>query len=560
MQFRDYQKAAIESVYEFFVNDSQGNPVIAMPPGTGKSVVIAGFVQSFITRYPQGRIMMLTHVKELIEQNFEKLIGLWPAAPAGIYSASVGRRDVGFPITFAGIASVAKKAAAFGHVDLVIVDECHLVSSHGTSMYRHFIDKLRERNSWLRVIGLSATPYRLGMGLLTENGLFSGVCFDNTRLDQFNELIRECFLAPLLPKRTDTEINVEGIGTVAGEFNQRELEAIVDQEEITREALTELMDINTTCRRKHGLIFGAGVIHCEHIAKMLRDRFHAAAYAVHSKMSLGERSKLIADFKAGKIQFLVNNNLLTTGFDFPDIDLIGVLRPTKSPALWVQMLGRGIRPVYHQRFTHAMLGTREGRWAAMCEGPKQNCIVLDFAANTSRIGPINDPKIPGKPKKGGAGVGAPVRVCENCKCYNHISAVACEFCGAEFTQTVNIERTASTVELVRGAPDIPQVIEIAVDRIEFRESKHGGKVPTLRASYQCGIRRFSEWKCFNHPPNSYAHMMAREWWQKRCAIPGTAKQWPENVTEALERTHEIKVPRAIRVWLNKRRDDGGYVD
>ena len=142
IQTRDYQTAAVRSLYDYFENRT-GNPVIAMPTGTGKSVVIAEFLRSIYTAYPHQRVIVATHVKELIAQNYEKLRIVWPHAPAGIYSAGLGRRDNMQRITFAGIASISKKAALFGHIDLLIIDEAHLVSPAEETMYRGFINALK---------------------------------------------------------------------------------------------------------------------------------------------------------------------------------------------------------------------------------------------------------------------------------------------------------------------------------------------------------------------------------------------------------------------------------
>src|SRR3546814_4921930 len=161
-----------------------------MPTGTGKSFVIARFLQSVLSQYGQQRIMVLTHVKELIQQNFEKLKQLWSFSPAGIYSAGLGQRNMAQPITFAGIASVARKWAAFGHIDLVIIDECHLMSPNDQTMYRTFIAGLLAINPYLRVIDFTATPWRMGHVQLTApyedskgnltDPLFTDMCLDIT--------------------------------------------------------------------------------------------------------------------------------------------------------------------------------------------------------------------------------------------------------------------------------------------------------------------------------------------------------------------------------------------
>jgi DNA repair protein RadD len=162
MNLRPYQLAAVDSIYTYFAAKA-GNPIVAMPTATGKSVVIAEFCKHVLSSYPGQRILVATHQKELIEQNHQKLVDHWPQAPVGIFSASVGRREVA-PITFVGIQTVAKKAALFGHIDLMLIDECHLVGASQNTQYLLFIEALKAVNPHLKVIGLTATPYRLVFG------------------------------------------------------------------------------------------------------------------------------------------------------------------------------------------------------------------------------------------------------------------------------------------------------------------------------------------------------------------------------------------------------------
>ena len=175
-----------------------------MPTGTGKSLVIAGFLESIYRQYPMQKVLVLTHVKELIEQNCEKLLALWPTAPAGVFSAGLKRKDIHDRIIFAGIASIAKHAEKFGCVHLVIIDEAHLVSPSEETMYHKFLAALRVVNPHIKVIGLTATPWRLGQGKITEDGIFTDVCFDITSISAFNRLIQEGYLSPLIPRRTTT--------------------------------------------------------------------------------------------------------------------------------------------------------------------------------------------------------------------------------------------------------------------------------------------------------------------------------------------------------------------
>lgn len=537
MKLRYYQEEAVTAIWDYFRDGGTGNPVVAMPTGTGKSIVIAGFVQQVYQMYPNQRLMMLTHVKELIEQNFDKLMTIWPAAPAGIYSAGIKRKDTHAAITFAGIQSVAKKAALFKHIDLLIIDECHLVSPKGTTTYQKFINELKKVNPAIKVIGLTATPYRLGLGKLTDGGIFTDVCYDLTKMARFNRLISEGYLAPLVPKQTAATIDVDGVKVRGGEFVEKDLQAAVDQEAITYEAVKEIIEKGSD--RAHWLIFATGVEHSEHIVAML-DSFDIPSAAVHSKLLSGERDQRIADFKDGKIRALVNNNVLTTGFDFPAIDLIGMIRPTNSPGLWVQMLGRGTRPVYAPGFD---LSTDEGRLAAMQAGPKQNCLVLDFAGNTKRLGPINDPVLP-KPKGKGGGV-APVRTCEQCGTMTHSSVRICPTCGFEFPRTVKFGATAGNDKLIADSEF--QIEIFKVDRVVYAYHHKEGRPDAIKVSYYCGLRFFHEYICLEH--EGYAGKRAREWWRNHwpheVAVPATTD-------EAMAQIDSVPVPFNIRVWINKK--------
>ena len=167
IQDREYQTAAVNSLWDYF-RENSGNPIIALPTGTGKSVVIARFLQSAFAAWPRQRILILTHSKELLVQDYDKLMQVWSNAPASFYSAGVGIKDLSFPITFAGIGSIYKLAAKIGKVDLIIIDECHLISPNDETMYRAFINDCLAVNPQMKIIGFTATPFCMGQGLLTE--------------------------------------------------------------------------------------------------------------------------------------------------------------------------------------------------------------------------------------------------------------------------------------------------------------------------------------------------------------------------------------------------------
>lgn len=516
---RSYQIEAAQSVPNYFMTHS-GNPVVAMPTGTGKSVVIAMLLQMVYHYWPGQRVMVLTHVKELIQQNYDKLMTLWPAAPAGVYSAGLNRKESNRKITFAGIGSVVKKAQLFGHIDLVLIDEAHLVSPNDETLYQFFLAALKAVNPHVRVIGFTATPWRLGTGRITEDGIFTDVCFDITGMQAFNRLIAEGFLAPLIPRQTKMLLDIEGVHMRGGELIASELQHAVDKYEVTQAALRETLEL--AYDRRHWLIFASGVEHACNIADMLND-MGVPTVAIHSKMGDAQRDQAIIDFKAGKYRAAVNNNVLTTGFDFPAIDCIIVLRPTASTVLWVQMLGRGTRPFQCDEYK------------------KENCLVLDFAGNTRRLGPINDPVIPRK-KGDKAGGEAPVKLCGSCATYNHASVTHCAYCGAEFTFKVKIKQTAASDELLRGEAPLVEVFK--VDHITYSTHEKAGRPPMMKVTYYCGLRSFSEYVCIQH--DGFAQRKARQWWRERSSAP-----FPESTEAALTMTSSLTAATHLRIWVNK---------
>lgn len=518
---RWYQREAVDSIFQYFQSGKTGNPIVALPTGTGKSVVIGTFAKEACTTYPGTRILMLTHRKELIEQNAEKLVSLWPTAPIGIYSAGVGKKEHGRPITFAGIQSVAKKPELFFPTDLTLIDECHLVSHKEGTTYREFLEQGLKYNPYMKVIGLTATPFRHGLGDLTLGGIFTDRCYDLTDKDSFNKLLAEGYLCRLIPKQTETEVSAEGVSVRGGEYVEKELQEAVDRPDITRAAVKEL--VKHGHERKHWLIFSSGIKHAEHIADELR-MYNIPCEVVSGDMT--NRDEVLARFKSGEIRAVINNNVLTTGFDFPGIDLIAVLRPTRSASLWVQMLGRGTRPV---------------------EG-KANCLVLDFARNTIRLGPINDPVLPSmKKKKNDDEPGrVPVKICPTCGAYNHCRATLCSACGSEFPPPENdLRAQAGTAQLIAGVPEMPIVETFKVASVAYSAHKKRDKPPSLKVSYVCcnGYKEFHEYVLIEH--GGFSTVNAKRWWEKRTTMP-----FPQTVEQALLAIPYIAKPSQIQVHVN----------
>ena len=398
---RAYQQAAITAIYNYFA-DKSGHPIVVIPTAGGKSIVLAAFVQGVLRQWPDQRILIVTHVRELIAQNHAEMMGLWPEAPAGIYSAGLRKREIGARVLFAGIQSIHRRAYEVQQCDLVLIDEAHLIPRASDTMYRRFLDTLSRINPHLKVIGFTATPYRLDSGMLHQGDerLFTDIAYEVS----IRDLIDQGYLCPLVSKATDVELDVAGVGSRGGEFIAGQLQAAVDRDPITKAAIDEVMAYGED--RRSWLVFCSGVAHATHVAEAIRERGVSCA-TIFGDTPAAERDRIIAAFKRGEIRALASMGVLTTGFNAPAVDLIAMLRPTKSAGLYVQMAGRGTR---------------------LAPG-KDNCLVLDFAGNVARHGPVDAVT----PKRPGEAEGAPpTKICPDCDSILAAALRQCPDCGHLF--------------------------------------------------------------------------------------------------------------------------------
>ena len=507
LTLRPYQEAAIAAIYKYYEENS-GNCCVVIPTAGGKSLVMASFIEGVLKAWPDQRILIVTHVRELIAQNHAEMIGLWPEAPAGIYSAGLGKREAQARVLFAGIQSIHRRAHEIGHTDLVLIDEAHLIPGNSSTMYRRFLDALQAINPALKVIGLTATPFRTGSGMLHEgkDALFTDIAYEAPVRD----LIDAGYLSPLVSKQPNTRLDVSKVGTRAGDFIARDLAAAVDQDATTRAAVTEIITHGKD--RKSWLAFCSGVDHARHVAEEFA-RQGITCRTIFGDTPKEERDAIIAAFKRGEIRALASMGVLTTGFNAPAVDLIALLRPTKSAGLYVQMVGRGMR----------------------LAPDKENCLVLDFADNVRRHGPI-DLVRPKRPGDGGGGE-APTKVCPECDSIMALSATECPDCGYVFPpREVKIAPTAATLPVLS-----PKVQWLPVHGVSYsRHDKRGGR-PSMKVTYSCGLKSYNEWVCVEH--QGYACQKALQWWRKRA--PGYPM--PRSVDDAIAQAGQLARPTAISV-------------
>lgn len=492
IELRPYQNAAVESVYTYFAQHD-GNPLIVLPTGAGKSLTLAAFIKGAIDRYPDTRVVVLTHVKELIQQDAQAILRYWPEAPIGIWSAGLGSKTKG-QVTVAGIQSIHRQPTKFAGTDLVIIDEAHLLSKNSDTMYGRFLSGLRHHNPHLKVIGLTATPYRMDSGLLIEgeNRVFTDVAYEA----QVGDLIRDGYLCPLIAKGGATKADLSGVGTRGGEFIESQLQEAMDKDELIDGALDEVEAL--AVGREHILGFCTGINHAKHCAEAAQDRGWAADY-VTGEMEAGERDEKIKAFKEGRTRILFNAMLLTTGFDAPHIDCIVMLRPTKSTGLYVQIMGRGLRR--HE-----------------C---KEDTLVLDFAGNIMRHGPIDQIRVKRKNEKGDAVSVAPVKECPQCRELIHPSIMVCPRC--EYKWPVKAAHGTEAADgVIVAALAKPRTYKVI--GINYSLHNKPGKAKSLKVTYHCGLSTFQEWVPIEDDRNYVRKHAVRWFWDRGMVAPETVEQ------------------------------------
>src|SRR5262245_40789571 len=498
---RRYQEEALRELFSFWRNGG-GNPLIEMATGLGKSVVIAFLVKQLLADHPEMRVLITAPNRELIDQDIQELLRVWPEAPIGINCDGLDQRDTDTQILFVLVNSVYRNPKALGNRDLIIVDESHFIPPHEQGMYRATIDALRELVPDLRVVGLTATPYRLDSGHLCEG---EGHIFDSVVYEYgIAEGIRDGWLSPLSSKATYATIDVSGVGKRGGEFIAEQLEAAASQGDIVVHACNEIAGYKGS--RQVWLVYCVGIKHAE----MVRDELRARG--IDCEMVLGEtpaaeRDRIIEDFRAGRLTALVSVMVLSYGFNVPHVDLIAMLRPTMSTGLYVQQVGRGTRKA---------------------EG-KTNCLILDFAGNVRRHGPVDAVKVQiddRERKKRDA----PVKTCPSCREIVMLAVKECPCCGHIFPgRDISHKPIADTVEILASQRKRSDWLEVDDVTCFY----HHKDTPSLRVSYQCGIETFSKWVCLQHV--GWARALAEKWWRQMTG----GERPPNSVDEALARQDEL---------------------
>jgi DNA repair protein RadD len=390
-QLRPYQQEAVDKTVAYFKR-TRAPALIVLPTGAGKSLVIAE-----LARIAKGRVLVLAHVKELVEQNHAKYSNY--GLEAGIFSASLGKKDWQHKAIFGSVQSVARAADEFfNDFSLLVIDEAHRVAEEGATQYQEVIQKLQLRNPTLCILGLTATPYRLGMGWIYEYSTAGELKSEQPRFFKqcvfelpLSFMIKNNFLTP--PVKVDIPVTCYDFSELSEKHRMYTLteveELLKSQKRLTPLIVRNIVDITERFARQGVMIFSASVNHAKEILAALPP---GEARLVVGDTDIKERDEIVDAFKRKEFKYLVNVSVLTTGFDAPHVDVVAILRPTESNSLYQQIVGRGLR----------------------LEPGKTDCFILDY---TGMGHDIYTPEISDKrPSK----ESVPVNVhCPDCGFENH---------------------------------------------------------------------------------------------------------------------------------------------
>lgn len=536
---RYYQRHAARRVKKALsISISQAlkiHPVVALPTGTGKSLVICMVIDDYLSENITKDVLIISHRSTIIRQDFKALEEYFPNTEIGIYSAKIGIKEVR-KITVASIQSIWKKPELFNNVGLVLIDEAHTVNTENTGMYREFLQYL-EAN----YVGLTATPFRLGHGYIYKGkgALFNNLCYDLTSTENYNKLVEDGYLSKMFSYKTKLNFDTKGLGKRMGDFIPKQLSKKFDKDEITAIACSEIVKAMKKLDLNKCLIFAIDTEHADNINKKLNS-YGVSSVSIHSNEK--EHKKNIRQFKQGEYKAAVSVEMMTTGLDDPEIDLLVLLRSTQSPSLHVQILGRGGRPLFACGYD---ITRKKGRLDAIENGGKPHCIVMDFAGNLARLGPINAVIVEDKEKKEGGSGEAITKECPKCEMRSYGAVRVCSKCGYEFQFESKLQFESSDGEIIRKRkfnekPVTPEGTWLDVENVEYQINSRKGKPSSLKVSYRCGLRVFKEYVCIDH--TGYARHRAKAWinWRLELNI-----RKPKNLRELYMIKHLLEKPRRI---------------
>lgn len=513
---RPYQLEALDKV----MADLRQSPRVLLQAatGAGKTIIFSEIIRRWMTEYPAMTIAVAAHRQELVTQARDKLLSVWPegAFQLGLACAGAGRVETCRPVLIGSVQTLARRALR-QPIHLLIIDEAHRIPAvEAGGQYHSLIQRLTDLNVNLRVLGVTATPYRLGHGYIYGNECKPGRTNIFPELNfqiSLDDLTAEGHLVPIRAREgASLGSELAKVKLTGGDYDTAELNSLL-MRGVHIQSAVEAYEKYGEGRDKV-LIFAASIEHAEKLADAFNQAGHQAT-AVHSQMADQARKRSLFDFDQGGLKVLVNVGILTEGWDSPRVNLIMMCRPTKAPALFVQMIGRGTR----------------------LHPGKEDLLVLDLAENYKNHGEPSDPVI----RLPGHGGGAPpFKVCPDCAALLAASTLRCRDCGHQWEVRLVDEKVAPPMAFVQRTP-AGQSRVIRLDA-EGYVSQKGHYLLRLKILCRPGSEVY-HFLDLEGAASAYGRQKARGlWWQ----LSG-GKEPPRTVREAAARAGELKLPEFVTV-------------
>lgn len=531
IKLRPYQQDAFVDLMNEI--NRQDDALAVIPTGGGKTAIMA-YICQYVNKWG-GRAIVLSHVKELIEQTAGTLHRLDDTLDVGIHSAGLKRRDTKNKIIVAGIQSAYSRVDDIGKMNVAIIDEAHLIPKNSRSRYRKFINAMKELNPRLKLIGLTATPYRTDDGLIYGEGeLFTRKTYEA----KIEDLIKWGFLSPLRSKAGSESIDLSRLELDSkGDYTLGSQEREIKESGLLTAAVQDIVE--KASDQKKILVFCPTIKSCEDFMLEYNTQTGCRAYTVTGSTHKDERKDIIEGFRNGDIRVLVNCMVLTTGFDAPNVDCVCLLRPTTSAGLYYQMVGRGLR---------------------IADG-KENCLILDYGRNIERHGAINAIRVRKKGQKRNAQPVAITKKCPQCSEMIPVGVNICPDCGYQFpAPELKIDDEASDKDIIIDPDAKPERTWYDVESVSYTEPKAGKQTGTkyIQVVYNCGYKKkFKQFLGIEY--GGYARSKFEKWFDKHVdqsireqfggAAPFTCEDF-----EMFVQYGAIATPSKIQVEMDPKKD------
>ena len=536
---RSYQNEAIDAIYEVLCQKQ--NALLVAFMGSGKTAMAVKIIERVLEKMPvTGKILILAHKSVLLQQfknAFEKFTKIL-SPDVGLCCADLDQYDMGRRITIASVMTFANRAEKYQGAKLIVIDEAHRIDITNDSQYKKTIEILRDKEPLSRILGITATPFRLGHGYIYGDHCKPGNDNLFEKIDHritYADLLEQGFLMPITGHVADSGSLTEDLKSVnvKGDYAIGDLGDLMSQEIHIETAVEALKKFGESC--KHVIVLCTTIDHAEHVHQAMLDAEESCTI-LHSQLKKTEKLKNKKDWEAGIKRTIVTINMIIEGYDFPPADCLLMLRPTMSAALFLQSLGR----------------------IARISAGKETATLIDCTPNTSNFGTDLDAiqvKIPSQRMEDDE---IPTtKTCPLCESILYCSARVCP-CGYKFgEETIPAKYLPKMKEVAFAMQPVVNTWEVNSMKVNIHLSKNSGK-ELIRIDFNCSeavsfaMITITLWLCLPDFYEGYAVEKTRE----KLAMFGIG-DIPECVTEGLDLQDIISQPDRLTV---KEVKDGKYTN